>query len=125
MVILAVDDDKDDLDLFCEILKRIDQNIKCFYADSCDEAIKILKDNKPDVIFLDINMPRMNGKECLLHVKTQDHLKQIPVVIYSTAPDTSDFIHYDNPKVIVLQKNANFIKSIESIKVLLLDIEAG
>ena len=44
----------------------------------------------PDYIFLDINMPRMNGRECLAELKKDIRLKNIPVIIYSTSTHSED-----------------------------------
>ena len=39
----------------------------------------------PDILFLDLNMPRKTGHECLLEIKLNDYLKELPVIIYSTS----------------------------------------
>jgi len=56
------------------------------------EALKLLKmqTNKPDVIFLDLNMPRMGGKECLEALKKDMHLQDIPVIMYTTSSRSKD-----------------------------------
>ena len=43
--------------------------------------------NVPDCIFIDMNMPRMNGIECLEQIKKMDHLKDVPVCMFSTSAD--------------------------------------
>lgn len=87
MVFLLADDDEDDRDFFCEILRRIDPSIICYYAEDGVQALDVLKEEavKPDIIFLDINMPRINGWQCLNEIKTLNPYKNIPVVIYSTS----------------------------------------
>ena len=44
----------------------------------------------PDLIFLDLNMPRMDGKECLALIKQEDELKHIPVIMYTTSSQSQD-----------------------------------
>ena len=85
---LMVDDDEDDTDLFEEALKNIDNNIEFYRAHDCSEVISRLKHQQisPEIIFLDINMPDMNGWECLNALKTDKQLSNIPVVMYSTSP---------------------------------------
>jgi CheY-like chemotaxis protein len=88
-----VDDDADDQELFMEAISEIDKSIKCISASDCDEALDLLKNGKialPDLIFLDLNMPRLNGKQCLAELKKQAHLCDIPVIIYSTSSEKSD-----------------------------------
>ena len=86
-VLFLVDDDPDDQDIFQEALKAIDTSIVCYFAHDGKEAIDKLQDALflPDMLFLDLNMPVMNGKDCLKALKSHSDLKHIPVVIYSTA----------------------------------------
>jgi CheY-like chemotaxis protein len=83
---LLVDDDADDAGLFCEAMKEADSEAVCHLASHGEEALEILERiEAPDIIFLDINMPRMNGWECLAELKTNDAFKEIPVIMYSTS----------------------------------------
>jgi CheY-like chemotaxis protein len=84
---LLVDDDEDDKEIFCLALKRVDASIDCVTASDGREALSILNDASfvPDYIFLDLNMPRMNGKECLVEIRKQKRLAHIPVIIFSTS----------------------------------------
>ena len=92
-VFFIVDDDADDQELFIEAVSEVDRSIKCLAASDCEEALDLLKNKKidlPDVIFLDLNMPRLNGKQCLAELKKQAHLRDIPVIIYSTSSEQRD-----------------------------------
>lgn len=85
--ILYVDDDADDQEIFCEILKSINPDITCLLAMSAQEALKILDglEQLPDYIFLDVNMPAMNGVEFLRELRHHERYHQIGVVMYSTS----------------------------------------
>ena len=88
-----VDDDIDDQDLFIEAVNEVDDSIECMSASNCEEALDLLKNKKigmPDMIFLDLNMPRLNGKQCLAELKKEAHLADIPVIIYSTSSERRD-----------------------------------
>ncbi len=88
-----VDDDSDDQDLFIEAVNEVDSTIECVSASNCEEALDLLRNRKismPDVIFLDLNMPRLNGKQCLVELKREAHLRDIPVIIYSTSSEKRD-----------------------------------
>jgi CheY-like chemotaxis protein len=92
MTILYADDDRDDRDLMTEALNEIDPSISVHMFNDGQELLSILRKNSelPDYIFLDINMPVMNGKECLIALKKDKRLREIPVVIYSTTIDNSE-----------------------------------
>ena len=86
-VVFIVDDDSDDREFFCEALHEIDENITCVCAGNGNEAIEMLNQPQlvlPDYIFLDLNMPRLSGKQCLTIIKKMERLSQVPVIIFST-----------------------------------------
>lgn len=90
---LIVDDDADDIDFFCEAVHEIFTDALCSMAHDGEEALRLLRQKSgplPDFIFLDLNMPRMDGKACLAELKKDDGLKHIPVVICSTSSDPKD-----------------------------------
>lgn len=92
MVVLNVDDDLEDREFFCEALREIDPSVTCLVAGSGMEALALLQNQilLPDYIFLDINMPMMDGKQCLKALKSIPELKAIPVIMYSTSTDTRE-----------------------------------
>ena len=92
MVILNVDDDPEDREFFCDALREIDPAIACLLAGSGMEALALLESRKPlpDYIFLDINMPMMDGKQCLKALKSIPEYASIPVIMYSTSTDTRE-----------------------------------
>lgn len=92
MVVLNVDDDPEDREFFCDALREIDPSINCLIAGSAMEALALLQESTslPDYIFLDINMPMMDGKQCLKALKSIPEYQAIPVVMYSTSTDTRE-----------------------------------
>jgi DNA-binding NtrC family response regulator len=90
---LIIDDDDDDRELFIEAVKEIDESIECITANNGLQALDILKNDEntlPDFIFLDLRMPRLSGKNCLLEIKNTESLKHIPVIIYTTSKDVEE-----------------------------------
>lgn len=88
-----VDDDHDDQEIFSMAIENLGLNIKCKFASNGFEAIEKLKGEQtflPDFIFMDLNMPRMNGRQCLAEIKKITHLKEVPVIMYSTSSRQSD-----------------------------------
>jgi CheY-like chemotaxis protein len=91
-IILLIDDDLDDHELFNEAISEINPGYIRKMAMNGEEALNLLRteDNLPDLIFLDLNMPRLNGKNCLAEIKKDDRLKNIPVIIFSTSSSPKD-----------------------------------
>lgn len=89
---LLVDDDPDDVFLFGEVLHNINPSIEFRTAANGQEALDMLKSSAslPDLIFLDLNMPRMGGVECLAILKADAVLKDVPVIIYTTSSQSKD-----------------------------------
>lgn len=90
---LIVDDDTDDRELFCEALGEVLPESICYSAPNGRKAILALESGEislPDLIFLDINMPVMNGWQCLSLLKENEAFKNIPVIVYSTSSYPED-----------------------------------
>lgn len=86
--IFLVDDDEDDCLLFEDALREISDTTELRTANDGVELMDILENKippTPDVIFLDLNMPKKNGFECLTQIRKDKKLKDIPVVIFSTS----------------------------------------
>src|SRR5687768_10254806 len=86
--LFIIDDDIEDQEIFMEALKEIDSSIQCFCATNGEEALNQLEREViilPDLIFLDMNMPKLNGKQVLRELKNTRTLKSIPVIMYSTS----------------------------------------
>ncbi|HEV7349801.1 response regulator [Telluribacter sp.] len=88
-----IDDDPDDQEIFTLALSKVDPAISCVTADDGIDALQKLKKDEsfvPEFIFLDLNMPRMNGKQCLAELVKIDRLEQTPIIIYSTSSEPRD-----------------------------------
>lgn len=85
---LLADDDNDDRFFFRDVLSKVSPSAELTTVGDGEELMKYLFDNShqlPDVLFLDINMPRKNGKECLIEIRADEKLKHLPIIIYSTS----------------------------------------
>lgn len=91
--VLIVDDDADDRELFIQAVKEVNRHIECLTASDGQQALEALRNTGsklPDFIFLDLRMPRYNGKKCLQEIKRDERLKHIPVIIYSTSREVEE-----------------------------------
>src|SRR5688572_1415361 len=84
--IMIVDDDEEDCDLLTDAIKTVDSTVDCVKVFSGKKAIELLdSDYRPDFIFLDINMPVLDGKKCLVEIGKNKEKNNIPVIIYTTS----------------------------------------
>ena len=86
--VLLADDDQDDRFFFNKALQALPIRSQLITVKDGEQLMIYLVENSerlPDVLFLDLNMPRKNGIECLSEIKHNQKLKDLPVIIYSTA----------------------------------------
>ena len=121
MIVLNVDDDEDDSALFCEAMKQVSPTSTCLVADSAASALEILSDRQriPDYIFLDINMPKMNGLECLKLIKNNHTLNHIKVVMYSPNPDPADLKEFRRLGAMFLPKTNRYSTLVKNLSEIL------
>lgn len=90
-LLLIIDDDPDDREIFVAAIKEIAPNIICKTSGDPERVLLTTKEeDKPDLIFLDINMPGMNGFQFLAEANRHHILAHTKVVIYSTSSNPKD-----------------------------------
>lgn len=91
---LLIDDDLDDHEIFSMALEELKHAVELTSAYNAMQGLDMLRSGnvKPDFIFLDLNMPRINGKQCLSEIKNIESAGSIPVVIYSTSSEIKDLV---------------------------------
>jgi CheY-like chemotaxis protein len=111
-VILNVDDDPDDREIFIEAVKEVNASIKCLTAEDGIQAQRLLADRlivqRLRCIFIDINMPLMNGLSLLALIKTDHVLSKIPVYIYTTSENPHEIEKIESLGGQYIKKHADF-----------------
>ena len=100
--LLLVDDDKDDCIFFKEALESLPVSASLITVNNSEQLMQLLSEKivKPapnSLLFLDLNMPKKNGFEILSELKLDNHLKNLPVIIFST--------YFEEDEVNLLYKN--------------------
>lgn len=95
--ILLADDDTDDCIFFKNALQELSRPTQLTAVHDGEQLMNYLfenSENLPNVLFLDLNMPRKNGLECLSEIKHNKTLNDLPVIIFSTSysPDTINML---------------------------------
>ena len=113
--LLLADDDDDDCDFFKDALDDLPLSAVLTTVNNGVELMEFLLKkslaNLPDILFLDLNMPRKNGYECLQEMKMISELKDLPVIIFSTSLDSSvvDSL-YEKGAIHYIRKPGDFSK---------------
>jgi CheY-like chemotaxis protein len=90
LIAFIIDDDLDDQEIFTLVTHEISDNVECIFANDGMQALNKLKTDAsftPGLIFIDINMPKVNGMQCLSEIKKIKRLQHVPVYMYSTSAE--------------------------------------
>lgn len=85
--ILLIDDDEDELEIFKDALNKIPVPFTCTQVTNTEDAVEWVQHTKPDFVFIDLNMPKINGLECLVELKKVKGLDDAYFIIYSNYID--------------------------------------
>jgi two-component system, chemotaxis family, response regulator Rcp1 len=114
--VLLVEDSPADVRLMEEAFRDVNKAIRLHFASDGVEAMAFLSREgihaqapRPDLILLDLNLPRMNGHEVLKHIKSDARWQHIPTIILSTSDAEADvMMAYQNRANCYLRKSADF-----------------
>ncbi len=118
--ILLADDDTDDCNFFKEALAKLNLSTNLKTVNDGEELMQLLTNETidlPNLLFLDINMPRKNGFECLSEIKKNERLKDLPIVIFSTSNSRDNINHaFKIGANIYIRKPGNFAQLMQVIQ---------
>lgn len=115
--IFLADDDEDDQIFFRESLESLGIKAELTMFNDGVELIDQLKNNplKPDIIFLDLNMPKCNGVDCLTMIRKERDFAKVPVIIYSTSKQKNDIVTTYNLGANLYVKKPNDYQSLPQL----------
>jgi CheY-like chemotaxis protein len=119
--ILLIEDDADDIELLREAFNTNEIDYHIDIVTEGDKAIPFLETahHLPDVIVMDLNLPKMHGKEILTHIKSMDILSHIPIAVLTTSSSQDDinFAYSMGAKKYLTKPNTTdgFKKTVQSI----------
>ena len=122
--IVVTEDDPDDQLLIQEAFRKADISDSLIVANDGAELMEYLDDHRgsasshrPDLILLDLNMPRMGGREALSAIKSDPELRSIPVVVLTTSGDEDDILNtYSLGASSYIRKPVTFTELVEIVK---------
>ncbi|MBO9563878.1 MAG: response regulator [Niastella sp.] len=83
-MIMLIDDDEEELLILDQAFQIAGLPYSCVWAGTLDRARQLLKEVLPDYIFIDYNMPKINGIECLEQVRREPGVDKVPIIMYSS-----------------------------------------
>jgi CheY-like chemotaxis protein len=116
--ILLIEDDRINALTFKKGLSRVNTNTELIIHETAENALQYLRNenNLPDIIVLDLNLPKMNGIEFLKIIKNENVLKEIPVIVLTTSRNPENKIDCFNLQVAgYFVKPIDYFELIESI----------
>jgi CheY-like chemotaxis protein len=120
MVILYADDDPEDHEVFAEIIQSINPAIRIIRADDGLQTMELLSnDSLPDIIFLDVNMPGLNGFQALTEIRQDERLKHLEVILYSTNTYRPAFWESDHINTKYVRKPNTIREGVETLRVII------
>jgi CheY-like chemotaxis protein len=122
--LLLVEDDPGDVLMTREALSEAKVVHQLHVVDNGEAAIAFLRQEepyqnapRPDLIFLDLNLPRIDGREVLAYVKNDESLRSIPLVILTTSNSEDDVVHsYDNHANAYVTKPVDFNSFLAAVR---------
>ncbi|MEO6732341.1 MAG: response regulator [Ferruginibacter sp.] len=122
--ILLVEDNEGDIVLTLEALRQVNMTTSIQVVRDGEEALEYLKKQgkyqhaeTPNLILLDINLPRVDGKEVLLEIKNDKDLMAIPVVMLTTSESEKDILYsYQHHANCYITKPGDFTKLIDMVQ---------
>jgi CheY-like chemotaxis protein len=122
--ILLVDDDPEDLEALQEALRLAGSDYEIIEAHNGEEALKQLDllyaaGDHPSLIVLDINMPKIDGKQTLVAIQADKRFSTIPVVVFSTSSSPMDKMFFSHRNIELITKPFNLSTLVEAAAKLL------
>ncbi len=125
-VVLLVEDDLEDIEITRRAFKKGRIANPLFVVRDGEEAMEFLQHTgrysdaatapRPSLILLDLNLPRLDGREVLKEIKRDASLRRIPVVVLTTSSEEADVLHcYDDGANTYITKPVEFDKFLEAV----------
>lgn len=114
--VLLLDDDRDDCEIFEQVLLEVNPSLQLYCLHKAEALLEAIKTQQPDIIFLDMNMPKINGIECLRMLYKEGICNTIPVVIYSDSENPKEIeIAYKLGATLYFRKQAQMAELVQRI----------
>jgi response regulator RpfG family c-di-GMP phosphodiesterase len=106
--VLIADDDDDDFNILSITIQELQTDIIISRADNGEELLKILEEKIPDLLFLDIQMPCLDGKDCIMRIRKERKYDNLPIIVYSAYKESSivDFFYLNRTNLFIYKPDS-------------------
>jgi response regulator RpfG family c-di-GMP phosphodiesterase len=106
--VVIAEDDNEDFELFSEVLSNLASEILLRRAENGEVLMKLLHEEVPDMLFIDVVMPCLDGKECLQEIRSHKKFDNLPIIVYSSMRDTEtvEFCYRKGTNLFVLKPHS-------------------
>jgi CheY-like chemotaxis protein len=123
MTVFYIDDDADEIELFCEAVKKVNPSIHYITTTDAYQGLLLLSKMQPHLIFLDLHMPKKSGVECLREIRQMKQLDLVPVILYSSDADSKDIQQLTRLGATqFLNKRGNFVELCQDLHDIFLSV---
>jgi DNA-binding NarL/FixJ family response regulator len=123
--LVLIDDDSDDFAVLSYIIEQMKVQVRISAITNTENIADSLLNDKPDLILLDMAMPRKNGLECLIEIRQHHELASVPVIVYTDSRNQQEIRKaYDHGASLYIQKPSSYKEFMETMRnVLSLDLK--
>lgn len=118
--ILLIEDNPDDAFLAQEVLRAAKFANEVVHVEDGEAAMEVLRDParpRPDIVLLDLNLPRKDGRQVLAEMKAEPVLRRVPVIVLTTSAAETDVLHaYDNYVNAYVRKPLGFSELVDALR---------
>src|SRR3954451_21449235 len=104
--VLLIDDDPDDYEIFRDIIREISADITVAYLQDSSNLNDVLSNPPPGIIFLDYNMPKINGIFCLRMIRANKSFSRTPVILYSVYYDQVNTAYKEGANYFIVKQGS-------------------
>jgi DNA-binding response OmpR family regulator len=118
--IMLAEDDEDDRMMFKEVIQQVNPGFTLQIVSDGHQLLSLLENILPDILFLDLDMPYKNGLECLVAIRENEKMQDLPVVMFSSTTRQANIqTAYEMGAHLFLIKSAYFKEYVASVNAIL------
>lgn len=106
--VMVAEDDTDDFELLCDVIRSLPLQVVITHAGDGEILMKLMHENVPDLLFLDIILPRKTGIDCIREIRSDKKFDKLPIIVYTSLKDldTIEFCYRNGTNLFIHKPNS-------------------